>query len=151
MPTPDSGLHRESCDIALCRDPEFKTFVRCTALFDSGANLDCVSPATLQKLLKFYEGTPVVEVANSTLRFTQRPDGTCKDSTRVRRGIQFGRSSYSGSYQVIPVLIRMVLQGVPLLMQLELTEFNVNDEEIVFSKQTLIKYGLLSYMDDPLK
>ena len=67
------------------------------------------------------------------------------------RDIQFGERHYVQEFQMVRCYLRFLLQGTPLIIPVDLTVFDVAGEDIVLSKQTLAKHGLLSYIENPSK
>ena len=52
---------------------------------------------------------------------------------------------------MVRVHLKLSLRGEPLLVPVDLTVFDVAGEDVVLSKQTLARHGLLSYIEDPDK
>ena len=139
-------LHHEKCTMALCSDPAFENPVLVKALADSGSSVDTVSRQVFARLLSASDIDP-----NTLSDHDDRARLPTPIFYSVNRDISFGGQHQSTECQVVRVHLKLSLRGEPLLVPVDLTVFDVAGKDVVLSKQTLARHGLLSYIKDPDK
>ena len=139
-------LHHEDCTLALRSDLSFEHPVAVKALADSGSSVDTVSYQVFARLLS----ASAIDPKNLS-DHDDRVQLPIPIFYSVTRDISFGDQHQVAECQVVRVHLKLLLQGEPLLVPVDLTVFDVAGEDIVLSKQTLACHGLLSYIEDPAK
>jgi hypothetical protein len=122
-----SAMTREVTDVTCYEDFEFKDYLSVQLLLDCGSNLNCISPDLFQQLLTKFPDLPQIK---KRLKISYNGD-------------------FEGEFIATKILMRFMLQGVPLVVEFHPVVFDTG-EALIMSRGTMKRYGLLGYLQDPL-